>query len=310
MEKPTEKLVVILFYKYINLDGPITLAQQQKICESTQIKGRVLLGDEGINGTLAGTRAEIDHYIAAMRADERFADIDFKESEAETMPFPKLKIKYRKEIVTLGLGEEDVDMNNPKTPRGNYLNPDEMKELLESDQEYYLVDARDDYESKIGKFKDAIEAPIQNFREFPAFLETLEHLKDKKVVFYCTGGIRCEKATAFAIKKGFKDVHQLHGGIHRYAEKYPEIGFEGAMYVFDNRIVMRFNKNPDRVILTKCMFCEKPSDDYKNCYNSQCNARMVVCDDCYKEHEGCCSEACKEIKHPRKTEFIFQEKLK
>jgi UPF0176 protein len=306
MESSSEKYIVILFYKYIPLNGEDAVLEQQKFCEGTELKGRVLIGDEGINGTLAGSRDDVDKYIGRMLADPKYSDIDFKESESDFMPFPKLKIKCRKEVVTLNL-EEDIDMQT--ATRGKYLLPDEMYELLKSNEEYYIVDARNNYETKIGKFKDAIVPDIENFREFPDFLKNLVDLKKKKVIFYCTGGIRCEKATAYAIKQGFENVYQLHGGIQRYAEKYPKLGFEGSMYVFDNRIGISFDKSPDRVILTNCEYCNISCDDYKNCFNSQCNKRIIICDECYKTNEGCCSDECRQIKHPRKVEFRFKDKL-
>jgi UPF0176 protein len=305
MEKQTHK--VLLFYKYVKLENPQEIVLWQKqICNGTEIKGRVLIGIEGINGTVSGTDEEMAHYIAETIKDPRFSDIDFKESYSDVLPFPKLKIKARKEIVTLNL-EDDVDIFAEK--RGTYLEPDSMYELLQSGEEFYIVDARNSYESKIGKFKDAITPEIENFREFPEFLKELEHLKDKKVVFYCTGGIRCEKASTYAIKQGFENVYQLHGGIQRFAEKYPKAGFEGSMYVFDNRIGIAFDKDADRTILTECMFCEKACDEYKNCYNAKCNARIIACDDCYKENEGCCSDDCRKVKHGRKVKFRFEEKL-
>jgi len=171
------------------------------------------------------------------------------------------------------------------------------------------VDARNLYETKIGTFKNALIPEIENFREFPEYLEKIADLKNKKVVFFCTGGVRCEKATAYALKKGFKDVYHIHGGIQRYAEKYPKGGYEGAMYVFDNRITMRFDNSEDRTILTTCEYCAKPCDEYKNCFNAKCNKRMIVCDECFKTNEGCCSKECVQIKYPRKVAYRFQELL-
>lgn len=301
-----EKFRVLLFYKYIKLNPQIKIEEQRKICLGTNIKGRVLIGEEGINGTVGGSFDEIEHYLTEIRKDPDFADIDFKESESDIPPFPKLKIKYRKEVVTLGL-KDDIDMQS--SPRGKYIKPDEVQELIEKGEEVYFVDARNNYESKIGKFKDAFIPDIENFRDFPEYLTGLEHLKKKKVIFYCTGGIRCEKATALAVREGFEDVYHIEGGIQRYAEKYPKGNFEGKMYVFDDRIGVAFDESEDRTILTSCEFCNKPCDDYKNCFNSKCNKRIIACDACFKENEGCCSQECKEIKHPRKVEYRFKEKL-
>ncbi len=299
---------VILFYKYVSFDhAEIEIVPwQRELAEKHHLQGRVLVGDEGINGTLAGTPEDIDAYIHEVTARPDLADIDFKKSESEVLPFPKLKVKYRPEIVTLGL-EQDIDMQT--APRGTYLDPDDMEKVLQSGEEYYIIDARNNYEAEIGKFKNAITFDIENFREIPEHIQKLETLKKKKVIFYCTGGVRCEKLTAYAIREGFEDVYQLHGGIQRYAEKYPKGGWEGAMYIFDNRVTMVFDKDEDRKILTSCMFCGKPYDSYKNCFNAACNKRMICCDDCYREHEGCCSDECRQIKHPRKDKQLFEEKL-
>ncbi len=301
---------VLLFYKYVKIEDTLALVGWHKAYGAEYgLKGRILIGDEGINATLAGKTEDADSYVAELKKDPRFADIDFKESNADSMPFPKLKVKYRKEIVTLGL-ENDVDMTSLSTEqRGTYLTPDEVQQLVDKGDEYYFVDARNEYEAKIGKFKDAIIPEIENFREFPEFLKKMDHLKNKKVIFYCTGGIRCEKATAYAKREGFEDVYHIQGGIQRYAEKYPKGAFEGSMYIFDDRIAVQFDKDPDRKIITECMYCAKPCDEYKNCFNSACNARIIVCDDCYKTNEGCCSLECREIKHPRKVKFRFEDKL-
>lgn len=301
MKNPKYK--VILYYKYVRIDDPIDLISWWKtFCIDRNIKGRIIVGDEGVNGTAGGRTEDIDEFMEIMRDDPRFADIDFKESFTDTDPFPKLKIKYRKEIVSFG--QENIDMNVDK--QGQYLSPEQLQEMIDNGVQFHFVDARNEYEWKIGKFKDAIVPEIENFREFPDFLKKLEHLKDDTLVFYCTGGIRCEKATAYALKQGFRNVFHIKGGIQRYAEKYPKGAFEGSMYIFDDRIAVAFDEDEDRKILTKCMFCGKPSDSYKNCFNAKCNLRMIACDDCYTANEGCCSEECKQIKHKRRVKFRFE----
>jgi UPF0176 protein len=302
---------LLLFYKYVRLTG---IAQDwvgwhKVFCGMRDIKGRILIGDEGINGTLAGSPEMVDEYLAEMKKTPLFSDIDFKISFVAKDPFPKLKVKYRKEIVTLGL-KKDIDMNDPHRPRGTYLTPEEVQKLVDSGEEFYFVDARNEYEAKIGKFKDAIVPDIEAFRDFPKFLKSLEPLKDKKLVFYCTGGIRCEKATAYAKQEGFKDVYHIQGGIQRYAEKFPKGAFEGSMYVFDDRVAVAFDNDPDRVILTNCEFCNKTCDTYQNCFNASCNRRMICCDECYKKNEGYCKESCKqEAITERKDKSKFEQKL-
>lgn len=307
-ENTSTKYKVLLFYKYVKLDDPQAIVDWQKsFCAGTNIKGRILIGYEGINGTVSGTEEEMNFYIAEISKDERFADIDFKWSDSDIEPFPKLKIKFRKEVVTLGL-KDDIDMQT--AVKGKYLKPDEVQELIEKGDDVVFVDARNEYEWKIGRFENAMLPDIENFREFPEFLrEKKDELKDKKVVFYCTGGIRCEKATALAIREGYEEVYHIQGGIQRYAEKYPKGGFKGSMYVFDNRISVAFDKEPDREVLTNCEYCGVKCDTYVNCLNATCNKRIIICDECYKKNEGCCSEECRNIKHPRKDMAKFQQKL-
>ena len=296
---------VILYYKYIKLDSPIDVVNWHKeFCSKHSLKGRVLIGYEGINGTLGGAEKDIEAYIKEMQKDERFSDIDFKDSYYTDIPFPKLKVKYRKEIVTLGL-KEDIDMS--EAPKGTYLTPEELQKKIDNGEKITFIDVRNEYESKIGKFKDAITPQIENFRDFPSFLEKIKDLKDETLVFYCTGGIRCEKATAYAIKQGFKNVFHIKGGIQRYAEKFPKGAFEGSMYVFDDRIAISFDNSSDRKILTKCMFCETSCDTYKNCFNAKCNMRMIVCDECYKAHNGFCSKECESVQHARKDHAKFEK---
>jgi len=301
--KPNYK--VILYYKYVKLENPQeVLDWHKKFGAEHNLRGRILIGDEGINGTLAGTEESVNAYIEEMQKDKRFTDIDFKDSYYTNNPFPKLKIKYRKEIVTLGL-EKDIDMSS--APKGTYLTPDELQERIEKGEKIQFVDARNNYEWKIGKFKNAILPDIENFRDFPEFLKKIENLKDQTLVFYCTGGIRCEKATAYALKQGFKNVYHIKGGIQRYAEKYPKGAFEGSMYVFDDRISIAFDKDPDRKVLTTCEYCGKSCDSYKNCFNAKCNKRIITCDDCYKKNNGFCCEDCKKEKYPRKDNAKFEK---
>ncbi len=291
---------VILYYKYVNLSDPLEVVDwHKKFCAENNLKGRVLIAHEGINGTLGGLESDIDKYIQELSKDSRFSHIDFKASYHNENPFPKLKVKLRKEIVTLGL-PEDIDMSLAQ--KGTYLTPEELQAKIDQKEKIIFVDARNDYESRIGRFKDAITPNIKTFKEFPLFLKSIEHLKNETLVSYCTGGIRCEKATAYAIQQGFKKVFHLKGGIHRYLEKFPNGAFEGSLYVFDERISIVFGKDKNRKILTNCVFCGKPYDTYKNCFNAKCNKRFIVCDDCYREHQGFCSTECAQTQHNKRKD--------
>lgn len=274
------KQEILLYYKYVTIADPARLLHDQKaLCNRLHLKGRIIVAHEGINGTVAGTAEATQAYQEAMHALPEFADMEFKLGEDENQVFPKMSIKLRNEIVTLQ-APIAIDMNQT----GTYLEPDEMHELLSSGEEIVVVDARNNYESKIGRFKNAITPDIDNFRDWPQAVSELEHLKDKKVVTYCTGGIRCEKASAYLRQQGFKHVYQLHGGIIKYIEKHPEFGFDGHCYVFDGRISVKANDN----IITNCEYCGIKTAHYPNCTDNICHRQFICCESCETEHQGIC----------------------
>jgi UPF0176 protein len=266
---------VILFYKYIALGEPERFAEAQRaLCSRLGLKGRVLIATEGINGTLAGPRAAINAYIAALRADARFADIEIKVSAGDEHTFPKLAIKVRPEIVTLGAGPLQPDLDN-------HLSPAEWKRAIEEDPDVVLIDVRNNYESVAGKFEGAIACEIENFRELPAYLEKLEPLKEKKILMYCTGGIRCEKASALFRKRGFKDIHQLHGGIAKYQEEFGNEHWLGECFVFDQRMTVRVEDS--LVQIGKCAHTGRPTSRYVNCLHDLCHVLFLLAEDTERE---------------------------
>ena len=282
---------ILLFYKYINLNDPKeVILWQKEICKRIGLNGRVLIGPEGINGTLGGSEAQTAEYIRLMNESVLFKDIDFKFSYADNKAFEKLRVLLRDEIVNLGLPTEKA--NPAKTAK--HLTPEEVNQLIESEnKDLVILDTRNDYEWKVGAFRNAIKPPIKNFREFPEYVDqNLENFKDKEVLMYCTGGIRCERAAAYMEAKGIaKKVYQIKGGIHRYIEKFPDGHFRGKNYVFDGRITTKVNND----IIGQCDICEAPNDDYTNCMNAPCNKHFLCCPDCEKKFAGCCSQECKEI---------------
>lgn len=278
---------VLLFYKYIHIQDPKALCDWQRtLCESLNLKGRILIGHEGINGTVSGQVDHIESYIQEMRKQETFADVDFKESIAHGQVFPKLKVKIRDEVVRLGISPTQLTID--KT--GKHLDPQEVNELIESNNNLVILDARNSFESKIGKFKNAITPAIEYFRQLPAFIDThLELFKDKDVLMYCTGGIRCERASAYLKSKNVAhEVYQIKGGIHRYVEECPDGYFRGKNYVFDGRISMKVNED----ILSACAICAQPCDDMTNCINAQCNEHFIACGTCIEKYQNTCSTHC------------------
>jgi UPF0176 protein len=282
---------ILLYYKYVEIPDPaVYRAEHIRLCTQLDITGRVIISPEGINATVGGEKEAIEKYKAAITADPLFSDIAFKESTSEEHVFKKLSVKIRPEIVSLKTGTDIVFSNNIK---GKYIEPKELQQAIEKDEEVYIVDVRNTYESYIGRFKNSIALDIDNFRDLPTAVEKIKDLKDKKVVTVCTGGVRCEKASAYLLSRGFSDVSQLHGGIITYGEAYPDAAFEGKCYVFDSRISVDINTPKKKKIIAECYHCHKPCDRYINCCNAVCNRQFVCCSDCDLQHMSSCCDECK-----------------
>ena len=286
--------VVILFYKYAKVADPARLvADQQALCAKLGLKGRVLIAAEGINGTLEGAADKIEEYCQALHAVPELSDVVFKKSAGTGKTFPKLKVKLRGDIVANSINEWGVD---PERQTGKRLAPDELHQWIREGRDIHIVDMRNDYEQKSGRFEGSILPGLKNFRDLPDALPALAHLKDKKVVTVCTGGVRCEKASALLLKHGFADVSQLDGGIVTYMEKYPNQDFKGKLYVFDERLVMGFETDSAaHEVVGKCDKCGATCDQYVNCSNKLCNLHFICCADCHADPEGktkFCSERC------------------
>ena len=281
-----EKFVVLLFYKYIEIGNPDSVRdEQRKICEQLNLKGRIIVASEGINGTLEGLKSDTEKYIKEMEKSDYFKGINYKKSKGVGNAFPKLSVKSRDEIVKLG-----VDGLNPQKTTGKYISAEKLHKWFEEKKEFYIVDMRNDYEYQSGYFEGSIFAGIHNFYDLPKALPNLEFLKGKTVVTVCTGGIRCEKASGLLVLNGFADVYQLKDGIQTYMEKYPNQHFKGKLYVFDNRLTLGFNT------IGKCMHCKKSCDSYVNCAYDTCHFHYICCDNCLDKETNLafCKKICKE----------------
>jgi UPF0176 protein len=289
---------IIIFYKYTEVTRLEEFAQWTKkfassnlaLPNSAGLKGRVIIATEGINGTLEGTTEEIAAYEEALRTCEYgdFGDVWFKHSPGTTdqSAFPKLWVRVRSEIVALKLPEgEDVD---PRTTTGTHIEPETLKQWIDSGDDISIIDMRNGYEYDLGHFKNSIDPRMDSFYELPNIAEKLDHLKNKKVITVCTYGVRCEKASGFLKLRGFNDVYQLHGGIGSYMKKYPGQDFEGSLYVFDNRLAEQFTH--DYVVVGRCFHCDSPSELYRNCSNNSCHRHMLVCEPCHERTAGICGE--------------------
>lgn len=281
---------VLLYYNYTTIEDPEVFAKEHlAFCKSIGLKGRILVAEEGINGTVSGTIEATEAYMEHMHADERFKDTWFKIDKAEGHAFRKMFVRPRKELVALNL-EDDI---NPHELTGKYLNPKEFKEAL-LDEDTVVLDARNDYEFDLGHFRGAVRPDIRSFRELPQWIrDNKEKFMDKKVVTYCTGGIRCEKFSGWLLREGVENVAQLHGGIAMYG-KDPEVQgelWDGKMYVFDDRISVEVN-HVDKQVIGKDWFDGTPCERYINCANPECNRQILTSEENEAKHLGGCCYEC------------------
>ena len=285
---------VLLFYKYASVENPEDLVKEHlDWCLNNDIKGRVYISSEGINGTVSGTIENIEKYKQTLRSYPQFSDIIFKEDEEEKHGFDRMHVRVKKELVYSKLDDTSLEHG------GKRLSPEELLEFYENGKDFVIVDARNWYESQIGHFKNAVTPPMKNFREWKKTVDDLKEFKDKTVVTYCTGGIRCEKASAYMVEQGFKDVYQLDGGIVTFAKKYPDTVWQGSVFVFDNRHVVEPNTKSELKNVAKCSFCGEPTSYYINCHNQNCDKIIVTCHKCKVENEYCCSDECRNSTNKR-----------
>ena len=272
---------------------------QKTLCESLGLTGRILISEHGINGTVGGELDACKAYIKATKQYPPFKRIDFKYSEGSADDFPRLSVKVRPEIVTFGVPEELKVNERGVVGGGTHLKPEQLHELMEEKgDDVVFFDGRNTREAQIGHFKDAIVPDVDTTRDFLDELESgkYDELKDKPVVTYCTGGIRCEVLSALMKNRGFKEVYQLDGGIVRYGEQFGNEGlWEGSLFVFDKRQHMEFG--PDAKQLGHCVHCGSSTNEFRNCGNERCREFTLICDDCasHKETNYCGSEECRKI---------------
>jgi UPF0176 protein len=269
-------IVVAALYKFVALDDHHALREPLlDVCLAAGVRGTLLLAPEGINGTIAGTRAGIDQVLAFLRSDPRFGDLEHKESHDDHVPFYRMKVKLKKEIVTMGVAGVD-----PNQRVGTYVTPAEWNDLV-NDPQVLLIDTRNDYECDIGSFKGAIDPRTTNFREFPDYVRAnLDPAKHKKVAMFCTGGIRCEKASAFMLNEGFEAVYHLRGGVLKYLEEVPpqDSLWEGECFVFDNRVSVDHHLEKGRY--DQCHGCRHPITEQDK--QSRHYERGVCCPHCFE----------------------------
>jgi UPF0176 protein len=285
---------VLLYYQYVPIDNPEEYREAQHLfCIENNLLGRIIVATEGLNGTVSGLATDCEAYMAWVKADPRFASIDFKVEKYQSNAFQKLHVRVKNEIVN-----SDLPVN-PLERTGKHLEPHQLKAII-NDPDVVLVDMRSNYEHSVGRFKDAVTFDMENLRELPEHVQEIAHLKNKKIVTYCTGGIKCEKASAYLLSQGFENVYQLHGGIIKYGIEEGGENFDGKCYVFDNRVVVDVNVvNP--AVISTCFVCGTISDRMVNCANPVCNNHVPICEKCGHDLAGACSDACQS--HPQKRPY-------
>ena len=277
---------IILYYGFAPVADPKTLMLWQKtLCESLGLKGRILISKHGINGTLGGDMADLKKYVRATKEFPGFGKIDFKWSDGLGDDFPRLSVKVRKELVAFTTPDEVKVEKSGVANGGKHLKPHQVNQLVEEKgDEVVFFDGRNAFEAKIGKFKNAIVPDVQTTHDFIAEIESgkYDHLKEKPIVTYCTGGVRCEILSAVMLNRGFKEVYQIDGGIVRYGEKFRDKGlWEGSLYVFDKR--MNINFSPDAITIGECENCSGPTSSFRNCTSLGCKDLVLLCDQCFED---------------------------
>lgn len=296
---------VLLYYKYEPIQDPENFRDEHlKFCKSIGLRGRILVGSEGINGTVSGTVEQTEQYKDYLHSLQGFEDVWFKEDEADGYAHKKMHVRYREEIVSLRL-EDDID---PEEITGDYLKPAQFRDAL-IDEDTIVLDTRNDYEYDLGHFKGAIRPEIRNFRDLPNWVkENKEKFMDKKVVVYCTGGVRCEKFSGWMLREGLAEqVGQLEGGIDTYGKDPETKGdlWEGSMYVFDERISVPINQvNP--TVVGKDHYDGTPCDRYVNCANPECNEQVLMSEENEHKYLRGCTVECR--KHPR-NRYVSEHNL-
>ncbi len=279
---------VLLYYGFTPLADPEAIRLWQRdLCESLGLGGRILISEHGINGTVGGELSAVKKYWRKTREYAPFKNIDFKWSEGSGGDFPRLSVKVRKELVGFGAPDEVAVDEHGVVGGGTHLKPEELHELV-AKKDVVFFDGRNKWEAEIGRFKGAVVPDVETSHDFIRELDSgkYDDLKNKPVVTYCTGGVRCELLSAMMIKRGFTEVYQIDGGIVRYGEAFGDEGlWEGSLYIFDDRKAVNFT--PNAKTIGSCYACGAPSSRMENCADPSCRQQLVVCDSCAESTITC-----------------------
>lgn len=282
---------VILFYKFVPLpDAKMAMLWQKQLCEKLGLKGRIIVSQHGINGTLGGEIENLRQYKREMNKSGTFRGIKYKWSEGTGNEFPKLSVKVKSELVSFKKPDEVKVSDKGIVGGGKHLKPEALHKLIdERGDDVVFFDGRNEFEAKVGRFKDAVVPNTKTTRDFTGELESgkYDDLKDKPVVTYCTGGIRCEILTVLMKNRGFKDVYQMDGGVVKYGEKYGDDGlWEGSLYIFDGRMSQKFSDKSKTI--GECVHCEDKTSNFENCADKSCNRLVLICESCRDNQKILC----------------------
>lgn len=291
----TKDYYVLSYYCFTPIEDIESFREEHhKYCLEKNLRGRIKIASEGINGKLSGKKEDCEAYLNDLMADPRFKNTQCNIEEHTGYASEKLHVRLKKEIVNAGLPHI-----KPYEKTGAYVTPKEFEKMIQRD-DVVIVDVRSDYEHSLGKFKGSITFDIGTFREFPDHVKKLTQYSKKKIITVCTSDIKCEKASAYLLTQGFDDVYQLQGGIIRYGKETDGSAFEGTCYVFDNRLSQEINTKKPTVI-SKCYVCHNPSKRMVNCANMVCNRHVPICEPCGEKLQGACSADCQ--KSPQKRMY-------
>lgn len=282
---------VILYYKFVPVVDPtMAMRWQKELCGRLGLKGRIIVSPHGINGTLGGDIENLREYKREMNRSVIFKGITYKWSDGTGQDFPRLSVKVRPELVAFGKPDELEVNESGVVGGGKHLKPEALHKLIqERGEDVVFFDGRNAYEAAVGRFKDAIVPDTKTTHDFVKEIESDKYndVKDKPVVTYCTGGVRCEILSSLMKKRGFKEVYQLDGGIVKYGEKFKDDGYwQGALHIFDDRMTHRFSDKS--VDIGECIYCAGKTSRYINCADKSCNKLVIVCDNC--DQKTLCTE--------------------
>ncbi len=280
---------ILLYYKFTPLNDPEAIKLWQKtLCDHLNLRGRILISRHGLNGTVGGDIDDLKAYVKATKTYPAFKDIGFKWSEGSREDFPRLSVRVRRELVGFKNSDDEFEVDEKGViGGGKHLKPKAVHELVEKyGDDVVFFDGRNELEARVGKFKNAVVPNTNTSRDFIAELESDKYndIKDKKVVTYCTGGIRCEVISSMMKKRGFKDVYQIEGGIVKYGEAYGDDGlWEGSLRVFDDRMTVDFSDHT--AVIGECTHCGGKTSNFENCANKACNDLVLICETCKQNPE-------------------------